>query len=177
MREWLIDRELFLAEFLQFEGRGSYKHICHTCSMNDTSIFRCIDCDGASLYCSRCLLDSHSQNALHRIEVSISISQSQSGKLRYGLKRSGMQRDISPRQHSNNLDTVSNWDILLANRAVSLLHHSIRTSLLSILTGSTLFPLTSADVIHLRRTVFSCSALAGIPPRLDSLDQPRHTVF
>ncbi len=75
MREWLIDCELFLAKFLQFEERGSYKHICHTCSMNDASIFHCIDCDGASLYCSQCLLHSHSQNTLHRIEVSIFISQ------------------------------------------------------------------------------------------------------
>ena len=176
MREWLIDRELFLAEFLQFEGRGSYKHICHACSMSDASIFRCIDCDGASLYCSRCLLHSHSQNALHRIEVRISISELKR-KLRCTLKRSGIQADIFPRQHSNNLDTVSNWDILLANHAVSPLCHSIRTSLLLILTESILFLSTSADAIHLRHTVFSCFDLAGIPPQSDFHDQQQHTMF
>lgn len=73
MQEWLKDRELFLTEFLRLEGRGSYKHTCHTCDVKVGNIFRCTDCDGSSLYCSHCLLQSHSENALHRIEVSISL--------------------------------------------------------------------------------------------------------
>ncbi|KAF8958754.1 hypothetical protein BDZ97DRAFT_1668023 [Flammula alnicola] len=69
MRQWLLDREVFLAEFLRLESRGTLTPTCRDCGDTGAQVYRCIDCDGRELYCSGCLLRRHFQNGLHRIEV------------------------------------------------------------------------------------------------------------
>lgn len=176
MREWLVDRELFLAEFLRFEGRGNFKHNCHTCDSDTEDIFRCKDCDGASLYCSKCLLHSHSQNALHRIEVFTSLyDQSITLDIDLLLIRSGTDMVISPRQHSSRLDIAFSSAILLGSHVALPFHHSIRISLSSTLTEFIPSLWISVGATYPRHIAFSCCALVGTQQPLDFLAQQPHT--
>ncbi|KAG1884343.1 hypothetical protein F4604DRAFT_1878735 [Suillus subluteus] len=66
---WMDDRDMFLLEFLRHKGRGDYggASVCWHCCLNVPQ-FRCIDCFGAELYCKDCIVSSHAQNPVHRIQ-------------------------------------------------------------------------------------------------------------
>ncbi|KAJ8584343.1 hypothetical protein M405DRAFT_866304 [Rhizopogon salebrosus TDB-379] len=66
---WIHDRDLFLLEFLRHEGRGDHASAttCWKCHL-DLPRFRCTDCLGTELYCQNCIVASHAENPVHRIQ-------------------------------------------------------------------------------------------------------------
>ncbi|KAF8191380.1 hypothetical protein BJ912DRAFT_849516 [Pholiota molesta] len=48
---------------------GTCVPTCRECGGGSDPLYRCLDCDGRDLFCAACLLRSHCQNGLHRIEV------------------------------------------------------------------------------------------------------------
>lgn len=71
MTEWLSFRASFLDELLRHDGRADYKDnsSCFTC-LNETTLYKCRDCfRGSLLRCQECIVESHGEHPLHRIEV------------------------------------------------------------------------------------------------------------
>ncbi|KAG1852201.1 hypothetical protein F4604DRAFT_1883522 [Suillus subluteus] len=66
---WMKDRDLFLQELLQHEGRGDYVHntICRNCH-SGTLKFRYKDCFGTELCCHDCIIAIHTKHPSHRIQ-------------------------------------------------------------------------------------------------------------
>ncbi|KAF9553123.1 hypothetical protein CPC08DRAFT_646024 [Agrocybe pediades] len=68
LKEWKEEREVFLSEFLRFEGKDANSSEscaeCGACVGN----FRCLDCDNLDLVCRECILKLHRRNGLHHIE-------------------------------------------------------------------------------------------------------------
>jgi hypothetical protein len=70
---WTGYRERYLDAILCLEGRGSgTSKGCATCGKPDP-IYRCRDCHLHRLMCQECILDRHSSEPLHVIEVCIDI--------------------------------------------------------------------------------------------------------
>ncbi|TDL13533.1 hypothetical protein BD410DRAFT_735251, partial [Rickenella mellea] len=67
--DWLEHRGEFLDELLCHDGVPNTQSTCHSesCSSTDRP-FRCRDCFGGHMHCSKCLVDNHRHQPLHRIE-------------------------------------------------------------------------------------------------------------
>ncbi|KAF8151299.1 hypothetical protein B0H34DRAFT_709445 [Crassisporium funariophilum] len=70
---WLPERERYLEELINLEGRGrNTSDICSTCLSDSEerkhkAIYECLDCFGRQLQCKGCIVAEHSTNPLHRI--------------------------------------------------------------------------------------------------------------
>ena len=62
----------YLWELIRLDGRGEHqaKQACSGCSMGEP-LYRCQDCMGSSLLCRSCIVESHTANPFHIIEVSV----------------------------------------------------------------------------------------------------------
>ncbi|KAG6849215.1 hypothetical protein H0H93_010409 [Arthromyces matolae] len=72
LKMWLPHRELFLQELLNLDGRGDQpRNQCGCCQTRPAghAIFECFDCIGRDLKCKGCMLESHKENPLHRIQM------------------------------------------------------------------------------------------------------------
>ena len=70
MADWLEYRSIMLDELLRKDGLGDLPTpgTCVNC-MKLVGEYRCDDCFGGNMYCSECILSSHCQLPLHRIQV------------------------------------------------------------------------------------------------------------
>ena len=71
LTEWLVFRQTCLDELLRHDGLGDFigRTGCASCSEAAAS-YKCLDClSGSLLRCKHCLVTSHQDNPLHRIEV------------------------------------------------------------------------------------------------------------
>lgn len=71
LQEWLSFRDTTLDEVLRHDGLGDYlgQLGCSTCNIGP-GLFKCKDCSGGSrLRCQNCIVKSHQDIPLHRIEV------------------------------------------------------------------------------------------------------------
>ncbi|KAF8065144.1 hypothetical protein FPV67DRAFT_1671429 [Lyophyllum atratum] len=67
LKRWLLERDIFLAEFLRLEGRGNPNDT--TCPLHsEPVVYRCCDCDIVELLCKSCILLRHQHNFLHHLE-------------------------------------------------------------------------------------------------------------
>ncbi|KAG1866481.1 hypothetical protein C8R48DRAFT_747671 [Suillus tomentosus] len=64
---WIPERQAFLDETLRLEGRGNAGISC--CCGLAAPLFRCRDCFGTQMFCQECVLQSHTNNPLHRIDM------------------------------------------------------------------------------------------------------------
>ncbi|OJA21364.1 hypothetical protein AZE42_13608, partial [Rhizopogon vesiculosus] len=64
---WIPEHQAFLDETLHLEGHGSPGSPC--CCGAATPLFRCHDCFGTQMFCHECMLNSHTYNPLHRIDM------------------------------------------------------------------------------------------------------------
>ena len=71
LQEWLLFRDTTLDEVLHHDGLGDLGQLgCSTCNIGP-GLFKCKDCLGGSrLRCQNCVVKSHQDIPLHRIEVS-----------------------------------------------------------------------------------------------------------
>ena len=73
MNEWLKFRTSFLDETLRHDGLGDFldKTRCSKCGEKD-GIIKCKDCSsGRMLKCIKCILSTHEDLPLHRVEVRV----------------------------------------------------------------------------------------------------------
>ena len=70
MEDWLVYRPIVLDEFLRRDGLGdsTAPGICVSC-MELAGEYKCRDCSGGKMYCSRCIVSLHRELPLHRLEV------------------------------------------------------------------------------------------------------------
>jgi hypothetical protein len=75
MSDWLAQRSVMLDELLRMDGLGSLATPgkCAGC-MERVGEYRCEECLGGNLFCSACIVSSHRQLPLHRIQVRIPVS-------------------------------------------------------------------------------------------------------
>ena len=71
MRTWLGVRATILDEMVTLDGPGSNKlDSCNLCgNVEAIPLYRCLECSYSLLYCSGCILKSHTMLPLHRLEV------------------------------------------------------------------------------------------------------------
>ncbi|KAJ7885134.1 hypothetical protein B0H14DRAFT_3082330 [Mycena olivaceomarginata] len=72
MGQWLRNRrERFLDELLRLEGRGDHRWQtkCSTCPEVVGMVYRCRDCFTDALFCQPCVVTTHKDNPLHRVEM------------------------------------------------------------------------------------------------------------
>lgn len=67
---WVDHREEYLDEMMGLEGRGRFQSSCAGCRETFPE-YRCKDCTHGALWCQKCLVQRHSQNPLHIVEVSL----------------------------------------------------------------------------------------------------------
>jgi hypothetical protein len=70
LREFKLHRARMLDELLRLESPGTGTPHCFSCSVAQLPLYRCMDCQTISLYCSSCLLHWHMRHPLHIVEVS-----------------------------------------------------------------------------------------------------------
>ena len=71
MEIWLQHRQVVLDELLRLDGLGNALNsprLCPDCSNNPAEL-RCRDCVGEIMRCSACILSSHRNLPLHRLQV------------------------------------------------------------------------------------------------------------
>ncbi|KAK7026667.1 hypothetical protein VNI00_015540 [Paramarasmius palmivorus] len=68
MAEWHNLRDDYLEQFMWLEGRDDAINRCHCKAIDATPIYRCRECFSTSLYCKKCILESHKNRPLDRIE-------------------------------------------------------------------------------------------------------------
>ena len=71
MGQWLLYRPIVLDELLRLDGLGDALNtpgLCPGCT-NAPAQLRCKDCFGEIMYCSACILSSHWNLPLHRLQV------------------------------------------------------------------------------------------------------------
>ena len=71
MEMWLQSRQVVLDELLRLDGLGDALNspkLCPVCS-NNLAQYRCTDCLGDIIHCSTCILSSHRNLPLHRLQV------------------------------------------------------------------------------------------------------------
>ncbi|KAF8056697.1 hypothetical protein FPV67DRAFT_1678069 [Lyophyllum atratum] len=67
LKRWLLERDIFLAEFQRLEGRGNPNDT--TCPLHsELVVYHCCDCDIVELLCKSCILLRHQHNFLHHLE-------------------------------------------------------------------------------------------------------------
>jgi len=71
MQTWLDIRSTVLDEIVTLDGPGNNKlDFCNSCGGSEaTPLYRCLECSYSLLYCSKCILKSHTMLPLHRLEV------------------------------------------------------------------------------------------------------------
>ena len=71
MQTWLDVRSTVLDEIVTLNGPGSNRlDCCNSCENSQaTPLYRCLECSYSLLYCSGCILKSHTMSPLHRLEV------------------------------------------------------------------------------------------------------------
>jgi len=71
MQTWLEIRSTVLDEMVTLDGPGDNKlDFCNSCGNSEaTPLYRCLECSYSLLYCSECILKSHTILPLHRLEV------------------------------------------------------------------------------------------------------------
>lgn len=143
--DWLVFRESCLDELLRHDGLGDFlgNTLCVSC-LGAEGVYKCKDCLGGSLLrCRDCLVNSHRDHPLHRVEVRCQIFSLNSPFMRV-YHSSGMV-GFSPRLPFKVLAFVSS----LAMAALHVLFHP-------------LVPKISAFLIYLESITFlSISATVG----------------
>lgn len=69
LRAWIPLTQEYLDEMLRQEAGSGRVCVCDECTA-DTAQYRCLDCVGAPLRSSSCIVRSHEHHPLHRIQVS-----------------------------------------------------------------------------------------------------------
>ena len=74
MSDWLTQRSVMLDELLRMDGLGGLTTPgkCTGCT-EQVGEYRCEECLGGNLFCSACIVSSHRQLPLHRIQVRIPV--------------------------------------------------------------------------------------------------------
>ena len=75
MSDWLTQRLVMLDELLRMDGLGSLATPgkCMGC-MERVGEYRCEECLGGNLFCSVCIVSSHRQLPLHKLQARIPVS-------------------------------------------------------------------------------------------------------
>ena len=71
LRKWRDnDRDRYLHELIYLDGRGEadVAAACGLCNAPEPKL-RCKDCFGGLMFCTKCMIDLHACNPLHRLEV------------------------------------------------------------------------------------------------------------
>ena len=69
---WLPHVDMFLAEMISLEGCGQdYLGQCSCSDNNDTQLaeFKCVNCASQELKCQHCIVQAHTNNLFHHIQV------------------------------------------------------------------------------------------------------------
>ena len=71
MRTWLGIQSTVLDDIIILDGPGKNRlDSCNSCGeVQDIPLYRCLECSYSFLKCGECILKSHTELPLHRLEV------------------------------------------------------------------------------------------------------------
>ena len=78
MQSWLIMQSAVLDDIISLDGPGDAEvDLCGSClSRESAPLYRCLECSYGLLFCRECIVKSHQNLPLHRLEVRFSFSPS-----------------------------------------------------------------------------------------------------